>query len=862
MAAVRTTAELREGFLSFFEEKGHLRRPSASLIPRADDRSTLYTSAGMQPQMPYFLGREAPPAPMTTTCQKVFRTPDIDEVGLDTFHLTFFEMLGNFSFGQYFKEGAIGYATEFIQQRLELDWNRVWVSVHAGDPELKLGPDEEAIHLWEAVGMPAERIVPLPSSENFWSVGGPGPCGPDSEMYWDWGEAAGCGTADCLPGCTRCERFLEFGNLVFMSYELHADGTLTDLPSKNIDTGWGLERVARVVQDVASVYDTDGYRLIMDWVVEQSGVEYGATEDATKAHRVLADHGRGITFIAAEGVAPSNEGRGYVLRRIVRRAVQHGLRIGMQSPFLPGLADVVIVQMEGAYPELAEHRAEIHRVLAAEEERFGETLERGMAKFEEAAAKGEITGEDAFDLQATDGFPIELTQELARERGLVVNMEEYERFMEQHREISRKRGTGSYEPRFSGAPRTEFVGYEQVDVRTAITAHADLGEGYFQAKLADSPFYAAGGGQVTDAGWIEKEDGSRADLVEALRLENDQELVFRMAGSVAGEAADARPEDRPAEGGARGSGFAEGDRVRAVVPWAVRYPTMANHTATHLLHKVLQEVLGDHVRQAGSAVRPDKLRFDFTHPSPLTAEERTEVESRVNERVFANMPVRIFETPIAEARNLGATMLFGEKYGDVVRVVDIDGWSVELCGGTHVRSTAEIGPFSILSESSVGAGSRRIEAVTAGAAFALLHERAREADALRGDLERARREAKRPQEAAQTEILSQNREGDVVLVEVKSLKGGPLRDFSDRIRQQEKADGAIVASRDDGRAFLVVNFGEALVERGLDAVQVVRELGPHIGGGGGGKPTLAEAGGKNPDGIAGALAAAKELVSA
>jgi alanyl-tRNA synthetase len=838
MAAVRTTAELREGFLAFFEGKGHLRRPSASLIPRADDRSTLYTSAGMQPQMPYFLGLEAPPAPMTTTCQKVFRTPDIDEVGLDTYHLTFFEMLGNFSFGQYFKQGAIEYATEFILDHLKLEWDGVWISVHAGDPELKLGPDEEAIGLWEAVGMPPERIVPLPSSENFWSVGGPGPCGPDSEMYWDWGAEAGCGTEDCLPGCTRCERFLEFGNLVFMSYELHPDGTLTDLPSKNIDTGWGLERVGRVVQDVASVYDTDGYQLIMDWVAEQSGVAYGSSQDATKAHRVLADHGRGMTFIVAEGVTPSNEGRGYVLRRIIRRAAQHGLRIGMKPPFLPSLADVVIEQMGPAYPELVEHRDEIHRALAAEEERFGATLERGMAIFEEAAAKGEITAQDIFELQTTYGFPEELTRELARERGLAVSDEEYTRLMEEHREVSRQSGTTRYERRFTGAPRTEFVGYERVDVPTAITACADLDGGFFQVKLAESPFYPAGGGQVTDAGWIEKEDGSRAELVEALRLVDDQELVFE------------------------GAGFAEGDRVRAVVPWAVRYPTMANHTATHLLHKVLQEVLGGHVRQAGSAVRPEKLRFDFSHPSPLTPEERAEVERRVNERVFANLPVRIFETPLSEAQNLGAMMLFGEKYGDVVRVVDVDGWSLELCGGTHVRSTAEIGPFAIVSESSVGAGSRRIEAVTAGEAFALLHERAREADALRGELDRVRKDAKRPKAQEEADFTIVDREGDVILVEARAVRGGPLRDLSDRLRQQEKADGAIVASLDDGRVFLVVNFDESLVARGFDAVEVVRELGKHIGGGGGGKPTLAEAGGRNPDGIADALAAAKELVAA
>ena len=836
---MRTTNEIREGFQAFFESKGHLRVPSASLVPRADDRSTLLTTAGMQPQMPYFLGREAPPAPLTTTVQKCFRTPDIDEVGLDTYHLTFFEMLGNFSFGRYFKEGAIEFATDFIQNHLKLDWDRVWVSVHAGDPGLKLGPDEEAIGHWEAIGMPAERIVPLPSSENFWSVGGPGPCGPDSEMYWDWGAEVGCAEG-CLPGCARCERFLEFGNLVFMSYELHPDGTLTELPSKNIDTGWGLERVARVVQQVPSVYDTDGYQLIMDWVAEQSGAAYGSSDEATKAHRVLADHGRAMAFIAAEGVTPSNEGRGYVLRRIIRRAAQQArnINIGAQREFLSDLAGVVIKQMGEAYPELVAHEEEIKRVLSVEEMRFAQTLEHGMAIFEEAAAKGEITGEDAFTLKATFGFPEELTVELARERGLAVNEEELRRLMAEHQEISRQGGTARYEPRFSGAPRTEFVGYEQLDVRTAITAYADLGEGFFQVKLAESPFYPAGGGQVTDAGWIEREDGSRADLVDALRLDNDQELVFE------------------------GSGFAEHDRVRAVVPWGVRYPTLANHTATHLLHKVLQEVLGDHVRQAGSAVRPDKLRFDFTHPSPLTHEERVAVERRVNEHVFANLPVRIFETPLAEARNLGATMLFGEKYGDVVRVVDVDAWSVELCGGTHVRSTAEIGPFAIVSESSVGAGARRIEAVTAGEAFALLHERAREADALRGELERARKEAKQPKPTQQAEVVSQEKEGDVLLVEVKSLKGGPLRDFSDRIRQQEKAHGAIVASSDDGRAFLVVNFDESLVARGLDAVQVVRELGKHIGGGGGGKPTLAEAGGKNPGGIAEALAAAKGLLTA
>jgi alanyl-tRNA synthetase len=421
---VRTTAELREGFQRFFEEKGHLRVPSASLVPRADDHTTLLTTAGMQPQMPYFLGREEPPAPVTTTVQKCFRTPDIDEVGLDGHHLTFFEMLGNFSFGRYFKEGAIEYATEFVLEHMRLDWDRVWASVHAGDPQLQLGPDDVTITLWEKAGMPAERIVPLPTSENFWSVGGPGPCGPDSELYYDWGAEHSCGEPDCAPGCTRCPRFLEFWNLVFMEYELHADGTLTPLPAQNIDTGLGLERGAAILQDVMSVYDTDGYREIMEWIASESGVAYGDSPEATKAHRILADHGRGMTFVVADGVTPSNEGRGYILRRIVRRAVAQARRIGLVD--LHRLSAVVGHQMRDAFPELSERAGEIERVIRAEEERFGETLERGLRLFEELADEGAISGEQAFTLAATYGFPLELTVELAGERGQAVDVDGYQ----------------------------------------------------------------------------------------------------------------------------------------------------------------------------------------------------------------------------------------------------------------------------------------------------------------------------------------------------------------------------------------------------------------------------------------------------
>jgi alanyl-tRNA synthetase len=841
---MRTSVELRAGFRAFFESKGHTFRPSASLIPRADDRSTLLTSAGMQPLMPFFLGREQPPAPLLTAVQKCFRTQDIDEVGLDGSHLTFFEMLGNFSFGQYFREGAIEFATEFVQDQLKLDWDRVWVSVHAGDPELKLGEDEVAIAAWEQIGMPLERIVRLPTAENFWWVGGPGPCGQDSELYYDWGEEHSCGQADCQPGCTRCERFLEFWNLVFMEFELHVDGTLTPLPKQNIDTGMGLERTAAILQDVMTVYETDVYQAIMRWIADESGVAYGDTPEATKAHRILADHGRGMTFLAADGVAPSNEGRGYVMRRIIRRAALQGSRVGLEPPYLSRLADVVIEQMKDGHPELEQHREHIHRILAAEEERFGKTLERGMRLFEEIAEKGgDISGEDAFRLHDTYGFPLELTQELARERGLGVNEEEFTRFMAKQRERSRaaisKDDKQAAEFAKSAAFRTEFVGYEKIDVLTQIGALEQLDGGFFLAKLRESPFYPAGGGQVTDAGWIERDDGSgtRAALREAYRLEEDQVLLFE------------------------GEDFSEGERVRAVVPWPVRFPTMANHTATHLLHKALQDVLGDHVRQAGSAVRPDKLRFDFTHPQQLTTDERERIERLVNEKVFENHPVHAFVTPIDEARRLGAMMLFGEKYGEHVRVVEIDDYSRELCGGTHVRWTAEIGPFVILSEGSVGAGARRIEAITAGEAWAYLHAATSEAAELRAELERARKEGRKPKSTAATDFEILDKEGNVVLVEAKALKGGELRDLSDRLRQQEKAAGVIVGSVDDGRAYLVVNLDESLVERGLDAAKLVREIGRHIGGGGGGRPTLAEAGGKNPAGLRDALEAGKQAIS-
>jgi alanyl-tRNA synthetase len=814
---MRTSGELREGFLSFFESKDHLRRPSWSLVPRSDDRSTLLTTA-----------------------EKSFRTPDIDEVGLDGHHLTFFEMLGNFSFGRYFKEGAIAYATEFVQEQMRLDWDRIWVTVHAGDPELGLGPDEAAIELWEQIGMPRERVTLLPTSENFWSVGGPGPCGPDSELFWDWGEEYGCGHPDCAPACTRCDRFLEFWNLVFMEYELNADGSLTPLPDQNVDTGMGLERAASVLQNVRSVYETDAYQSVMSWIAGESGVAYGDSEAATKAHRILADHGRGMTFLVGDGVTPSNEGRGYVLRRIIRRAVQQARTIGLDD--LWRITAVVSDQMGSWYPELGENLRIIEETVRAEEERFSQTLSRGMRLFEEVAVDEVISGEDAFRLHDTYGFPLELTRELARDRGLAIDEEGFTRRMEEQRARSRagmgRAETEAAEFAVEAGFAAEFVGYEKTDVLTQIGALEDLEEGLFLAKLRESPFYPEGGGQVSDQGFIEREEtGARAELREAYRFEDDQVLLFE------------------------GAGFAAGDRVRAVVPWRIRFSTMANHTATHLLHAALRDVLGTQVRQAGSAVRPDKLRFDFTHGQALSFEERREVERFVNDRVFANHPVRAFYTPIEEARRLGAIMLFGEKYGDEVRVVEVDGVSRELCGGTHVRSTAEIGPFVILSESSIGAGARRIEAVTSGEAFALLSSRADEIDELRAEIERLRKEARAKS------VVADVPEPDVKLVNgvhviaesIEGVDADALLELSDRFKQRHAPAAVVLGAAENGKVHLVANFDPSVADR-VSASEVVKKAAALVGGGGGGRPTMARAGGRHPERLAQALAEAEQSI--
>jgi len=844
---MHTAAELREGFLSYFESKGHLRHPSGSVIPPPDDTTTLFTIAGMQPLRNFFLGVREPPAHRLATVQKVMRAGgkhnDLDDVGSTERHASFFEMLGNFSIGDYFKDGAIDFAWEFVLEHMGFPEEKLWATVFAGDPELALDEDEDAVQGWLRVGVPRERIVALPRAENFWQAAETGPCGPNTEMYLDRGEELGCGRPSCAPGC-ECERFLEFWNLVFMEFDLGEDGSLTPLPKQNVDTGMGLERAGMLLQGVGSIFEIDNVRALMSWVEERSGKTYGESQLVTKACRVIADHARASTFLIADGVLPSNEGRGYVLRRVIRRAVHFGRRVGIDSPFMWEISDVVRDQMSKWYPELDDHRPQVREYLRAEEERFTETLARGEKLLEEIVARGgAISGADAFKLHDTYGFPLELTRELALERGLTIDEEQFTRLMTEQRERSRKASSVERDVRIVGATPTQFVGYERTDVRTAIVGFQRVDAEHFVAKLEESPFYPEGGGQVSDVGYIEHlETGARATVKQVIRLAGmDQVIEFV------------------------GEGFAEGDRVRAVVPWSVRFPTMANHTAIHLLHKALRDVLGDHVKQAGSAVRPDKLRFDFTHSAALTEAERQEVERIVNETVFANLPVRAFETPIDEARKLGAMMLFGEKYGDMVRLVEVgDGWSRELCGGTHVRSTAEIGALEILSESSVGSGARRIEAVTSGEAFAWLHERAREAGELRGELERLKREARKPKAESGPEVVEErrNRAGDVevIVVEARSATADELLALSDRLMQASAPAAVVLGARDDGRAHLVVNLDRSLEERGIDAVKVVREAAALIGGGGGGRPTMARAGGKDPERLSEALAVAERAL--
>ena len=868
-----TSDEIRERFLSYFAERGHQRLPSAPLVPR-NDPSTLLISAGMHPLKPYFLGEEQPPAPRLTTAQKCFRTVDIDHIGRTYRHLTFFEMLGNFSIGDYFKQGAVEFAWDFSREGFGFDPEQIWVTIFAGDEELGLGPDEEAIEAWLSVGVPRERIVPLGREDNFWQAGPTGPCGPCSELYLDRGLEFG--TADELPGSDG-ERFLEYWNLVFMQYDQDPEGVLVPLPSQNIDTGLGLNRLAAIMQGTTSVFETDQIRPLITLGEELSGRTYGESEETDRALRILADHSRGMSFLVADGVVPSNEERGYVLRRLMRRAIVQGRRIGIEQGFLPQFADVVRETMGGAYPELHEQRETIAMWLRNEEEAFNRTLAQGIRLLDDVIARARDAGEEgigadqAFLLHDTYGFPFDLTLELAAEQGLGVDEQGFESLMDEQRRRARDAGRGDRDHTrerirafadASGVPTT-FTGYERTEQATAVGAVA-AENGRVLLKLVESPFYATGGGQVADAGVVECEDGDcRARVVDVVRLGDDQALVLE-----------------PEQGELR-----EGERVVARVDPAHRRPTAANHTATHLLHAALRSRLGAHVRQAGSYVGPDKLRFDFTHGQPLSPEELRDVEDQVNAWILANHPVRAITTTLDEAKALGATALFGEKYGDVVRMVEVgDGtWSRELCGGTHVRSTAEIGMFKVTTETSSAANVRRIEAVTGPVGVELLREHDRvlseAASVLRttpenvasavADREAKRRELEKQLKSgapAQVSVSADGAEeigGARVLVAQADFEDPKaMPDAADRLRGQLGDPSVVVlGSAAGGRVSLLVAASPGAVERGVKAGAVVKAAAQVVGGGGGGRDSLAQAGGRDASKLPEALETARAEVA-
>ena len=851
-----TSDEIRETFLSFFERHDHKRLPSGSLVPASYDPSVLLTTAGMHPLKPYFLGIEKPPHPRLTTCQKCFRTPDIDKVGLTTRHLTFFEMLGNFSIGDYFKDGAVEYAWQLSLEGFGFKPEDIWVTVHEGDEQLGLGPDEEAIEAWLKVGVPRERIVLCNSEENFWQAGPTGPCGPCSELYLDRGLA--WGTEDDLPGGEN-ERFLEYWNLVFMQFNQDPPGTLTPLPNKNIDTGMGLNRMALIQQGVDTIFDTDQFVPLMQ--LGRALAAPGHEDD--RALRILSDHSRGMTFLIADGVVPSNEDRGYVLRRLMRRAIAQGRqRLGIEGEFLPKYVDVVIETMGRAYPELERERETIYRWVRAEEQGFGRTLETGLSMLDDLLAKGEVSGDDAFRLHDTYGFPIDLTEEIARERGVPVDIAGFDALMEEQR-IRSSAGAGravKVSRRLEGEP-TVFTGYEHLEETTTVSGVEHEG-GQTYVKLAESPFYAQGGGQISDTGVIECEGGDcAAEVAEVLRAGDDQTIRLNV----------------------REGTFEPGQRVVARVDRAARTATQANHTATHLLHAALRERLGTHVRQAGSYVGPDKLRFDFTHGQRLSPEELHDVEDRVNEWVLRNDPVRPITTTLEEAQRLGAMALFGEKYGDVVRMVQIgEGeYSRELCGGTHVRSTAEIGVFRIVSEGSSASNVRRIEAVTGPEAVTLLRSHDTllrdTAGALRtspemvpgkvADLQAQLKEASKRRSAdaagSAPDLAGQAEQIDGAAVVTAPLEGvgnKELMDAVDRLRNQLGDSVIVLGSTIDDRVALVAAVSPALVERGLKAGELVKIAAQVVGGGGGGRDTMAQAGGKDPEKLPDALAAARQAI--
>ena len=867
--------QLRKMFLEFFESKGHLAMKSFSLVPH-NDKSLLLINSGMAPLKPYFTGQEIPPRKRVTTCQKCIRTGDIENVGKTARHGTFFEMLGNFSFGDYFKTEAIHWTWEFLTEVVGLDPDRLYPSVYVDD--------DEAFEIWnKEIGIPAEKIFKFGKEDNFWEHGS-GPCGPCSEVYYDRGEKYGCGKPDCTVGCD-CDRYMEIWNDVFTQFDNDGNGHYTELEQKNIDTGMGLERLASVVQDVDSIFDVDTIKALRDHVCRLADKEYGKEYKDDVSIRVITDHIRSVTFMISDGIMPSNEGRGYVLRRLLRRACRHGRLLGIHKGFLPELAENVIEGSKDGYPELEEKREFILKVITKEEEQFNKTIDQGLGiladMISDMEVKGEKTlnGEDAFRLYDTYGFPLDLTKEILEEKELGVDEEGFHACME----VQRKKARDAREvTNYMGADVTvyesidpsvtsTFVGYDNLTYEsdvTVLTTEDEIVEALSEGQkgtifVQETPFYATSGGQEADTGYIRTSEGE-------FKVEDTVKLLGGKIGHI----------------GVMTKGMIKsGDKVTLEVDAKKRALSARNHSATHLLQKALRTVLGTHVEQAGSSVNEDRLRFDFTHFSAMTAEELKKVEDIVNEQISKGLDVIVKNMPIEEAKKTGAQALFGEKYGDIVRVVNMSDFSIEFCGGTHVKNTSEIMAFKIISETGVAAGVRRIEALTSDGLmkyYAQIEEILKNAahlvkatpenladkithlmaenKALHGEVESLK--SKMAQEAA-GDVMDQVTEIKGVKLLAAQLDGidmNGLRDLGDQLKAKLGEGVVVLASANDGKVSLMVTATDGAMKQGAHAGNLVKAIAGCVGGGGGGRPNMAQAGGKNPAGIPDALAKAPEVL--
>ena len=866
--------EIRKRFLDFFESKEHYRGKSASLIPR-NDKSILIINSGMAPLKPYFAGLETPPKKRMCTCQKCIRTGDIDNVGKTARHGTFFEMLGNFSFGDYFKKESLTWGVEFLTNVLGFPMEKLWATVYFDD--------EQAKNIWINLGMNPNHIVPLGKSDNFWEIG-LGPCGPDSEIFFDRGEEFGCGKPDCKPGCD-CDRFLEIWNHVFTQFNKEEDGSYSDLPHPNIDTGMGLERMACVMQGTDSIFDVDTIRHILNGVVEKSGVQYhDGKKDTDVSIRIITDHLRAMTFMIADGIMPSNEGRGYVLRRLIRRAARHGRILGIEGTFLVDLSNKVIEVSGEAYPELNEKKEYIQKVIQVEEDNFAQTIEKGeeiIAEYIDELKKSNekvLSGDKAFKLYDTYGFPFELTLEILEAQGLTADEKIFQENMKAQKELARKNRKANDDLGWEGkdielnVPKTEFTGYETLNDTgkvLAIITQDGLSEKVSSGSKAKvifdkTPFYAQGGGQVDDNGIMSINSKSFYAKVES--VEKNDGIITHYIYVQSGE-------------------LNLGDNVDLKVNAIKRNLTKRNHTATHLLQKALREVLGNHVQQAGSMVDQATLRFDFSHFEALTREELDKVEAKVNNAINMFMPVTTKEMTIEEAQKTGAMALFGEKYGKTVRVVNAGDWSIELCGGTHVSNTGEIGCFKIVSETGVAAGIRRIEATTS---YGVLIESKNDegiikdiCDSLKANRQNISEKAKQfaielkqiKKELEEFKKAEMGSQVDDMINNAKEINGiklitqkfeaadiNELRSLSDDIKKASKKVCMIFASVTDSKVTFLVSLSDDVVSSGLHAGNMIKQIASLCGGGGGGKADMAQAGAKDPSKVEEALKFAETLL--